>query len=344
MTFFNGSIIGPLSIKTSTEATLSLSAGLACFTLPFSGVTTFTVPHGLGTQELLVEFLDSNNNLLIPDNWSIVNLNAIEVEFDTPQQGNVTVVGCIASGLAPITGGVILVEGLSGIIDLDCPDGSNTITTSGQVINICGVFTPTSGALLEQKCDDINTLSGIINNLSPDTQMSINGLSGAVTLKSVNEALHITQSGQSICLESVASGIEQLISLSGLTDSIFAVTNPLQTTTSLTFIQALTLPFTTNTSGIFRVSWSMEGSSSSNNKVCEFRVQLDDTEDLMLILSSFNVTNGNLPFGGFKQVTLPSGNHQVDIDFRFADTGGFTAELERMQLEVWKLVTEEQLS
>jgi len=59
------------------------------------------------------------------------------------------------------------IEGLSGIIDLDSVDDSIEITVSGQVINLCTLFNATSGALLEQKCRDLETLSGLIT--SPNT-------------------------------------------------------------------------------------------------------------------------------------------------------------------------------
>ncbi|MDX1409680.1 MAG: hypothetical protein R3330_16140, partial [Saprospiraceae bacterium] len=141
---------------------LALSDGLACYTADFSGVTTTQISHGLDSRDLIVEFKDSTGTLLIPDSWVIINNNVIEVDFPGPTTGDVTIVACIESGLAPIQGGVTLLEGLSGIIDLDSPNGSINISTSGQVINLEAIFTPASGAVLEQKCRDIDTLSGLI--------------------------------------------------------------------------------------------------------------------------------------------------------------------------------------
>ena len=146
----------------SNNSQLALSDGLACYTQDFSGVSTTQISHGLDSTDLIVEFKDSAGSLLIPDTWSIINRNVIEVEFTPSATGDVTIVACIESGLAPITGGVTLLEGLSGIIDLDSPNGSIDISTSGQVINLNAIFTPASGALLEQKCEDIDTLSGLI--------------------------------------------------------------------------------------------------------------------------------------------------------------------------------------
>ena len=150
--------------SSASSSQLALSDGLACYTGSFSGVSSTSISHGLDSTNLVVEFKDHLGNLLIPDTWSITNPNVIEVEFTPAATGDVTVIACIESGLAPITGGVTLLEGLSGIIDLDCPDGTVDISTSGQVINICAnlLFTAESGALLEQKCEDIDTLSGLI--------------------------------------------------------------------------------------------------------------------------------------------------------------------------------------
>lgn len=165
MGIVNGGLINVAGKNTGTTSSqLALSDGLACFNGSFSGVTSTSISHGLNSSDLIVEFKDSAGNLLIPDTWSITNLNVIEVEFTPAATGSVTIVACIASGLAPITGGVTLIEGLSGIIDLDSPNGSIDISTSGQVINLNAIFTPTSGALLEQKCEDILTLSGLIGS------------------------------------------------------------------------------------------------------------------------------------------------------------------------------------
>lgn len=162
MPLIRGGIIGPQGGSSTGATQLALSDGIACFTSSFSGVTSTSFSHGLGTTDLVVEFKDASGTLLIPDSWSIVNNNVISAEFFGPSTGDVTIMGCIASGLTPIEGRVILLEGLSGIVDLDSPNGSIDISTSGQVINLNAIFTPASGALLEQKCADIDTLSGLI--------------------------------------------------------------------------------------------------------------------------------------------------------------------------------------
>lgn len=200
MTIVNGGMInaGGGKSNNSSNSQLALSDGLACYTGSFSGVTTAAINHNLNSSALLVEFKDSGNNLLLPDTWSIINSNTIEAEFSSPTTGDVTVVACIESGLAPITGGVTTIEGLSGIIDLDSSNNSITITTSGQVINLNTIFTSTSGAILEQKCRDITILSGLIGTGGGGGVASINNLSGIVNINSTNNGLGIGINGQDI--------------------------------------------------------------------------------------------------------------------------------------------------
>lgn len=65
--------------------------------------------------------------------------------------------GIIGAQAAPVSGSAIVtttagvqsLESLSGIIDIDSPNQSIAISTSGQVIQLNAIFTPGSGALLE---------------------------------------------------------------------------------------------------------------------------------------------------------------------------------------------------
>jgi hypothetical protein len=383
-----------------TTTQLALSDGLACYTGSFSGVTDVNIGHNLGSTCLVVEFQDHLGNLLLPDTWSIVNNNVINAEFTPAATGKVTIVACVESGFAPITGGVTLIEGLSGIVDLDSPNNSINIWTSGQVINLEAIFTPASGAVLEQTIEDITTLSGLIGGGSGTTVNGVsgeifikslndaievltsgntiwlsglftstsgaiinqtlndinilsglihdvsgaigtggvtdlNGLSGSINIYSLNDALEVTTSGNDIFLEVKDSGL----SLSGIVDNVAGVSAALQTTTSTTLVEALSLNFDIVESGTYKVSWSMEASCNASNKECQFVVELDNdsVNRLMDIQTTFNVAAGNLPLGGFAQVELGSGNHFVDVDFRYADTGVQVAELERIGLEVWRL-------
>ena len=202
MTMIRNGLIGACGVGGGgSSSQLALSDGLACYTQSFSGITTTSFSHNLGTTDIAVEFQDATGNFLVPDNWTATNNNTVSVEFASPTQGKILVIGCIESGLAPITGGVTSIEGLSGVVDLDCPDGSVNISTSGQVINICALFTPASGAVLQQTQEDITILSGLIGTGGGGGVASINNISGVITLTSPDQTIEVTNAGQNIQLE-----------------------------------------------------------------------------------------------------------------------------------------------
>lgn len=207
MTLIRGGLIGSIGGVggSSSSSQLALSDGLACYAQSFSGVTTFSVGHNLGTEDVVVEFRDATGNLLLPLNWQVINSNVLDVEFSGPTQGRVVIIGCIESGLAPVTGGVTLVEGLSGIIDLDSPNGSINISTTGQTINLNAIFTPASGALLAQHSRDLITLSGLINagGGGGGGVTQLQGISGVITLDSPNDSIAINVNGQTIELNGI---------------------------------------------------------------------------------------------------------------------------------------------
>lgn len=225
MTLIRGGLIGPMGGGGggSSTGSLALSDGLACYAESFSGVTTFSIGHNLGTEDLVVEFRDATGNLLLPLNWQVINPNVLDVEFAGPTQGRAVIIGCIESGLAPVTGGVSLLEGLSGIIDLDSPNGSINISTVGQVINLNAIFTPASGALLQQHSADLLTLSGLINQGGGGGGgvTTLQGISGVINLASPNSSIAINVNGQTIELNAIytwASGqlLESLVTGSGV--------------------------------------------------------------------------------------------------------------------------------
>lgn len=239
MTMIRNGLIGAVGGQGggSSSSQLAVSDGLACFAGSFSG-TTFTVTHSLGTEEVIAGFRDTNGNFITPTNTQVVNASVLDVEFDTPTVGNVLVIGCIQSGLAPIAGGTTIIEGLSGIIDLDSPNGSINITTSGQIIQLNAIFTNGSGQLINNSFFEVNTnlnsVSGTVSQNTTDIQFlsglilpdsgqtSINGLSGVTTLTSTNDGVAVDEVGQDIQLTSMftsASG-ELINSISGITDGL----------------------------------------------------------------------------------------------------------------------------
>jgi len=177
MIMIRGGMIGSLGgAGGSSDITqLDLSNGLAAFTQSFSGVTTLSITHGLGTENVVVEFKDSTKNLLVPNNWQVINPNRIDVDFGTPTQGDVLIIGSITSGIAPVQGGVSLVEGLSGIIDIDSPNNSIAISTSGQVIQLNALFTHTSGLYVDRHINE-RRWHGVVSGLELSVNTSNSGL------------------------------------------------------------------------------------------------------------------------------------------------------------------------
>tara|TARA_R110002096_G_scaffold108964_2_gene238497 strand:+ start:7087 stop:7977 length:891 start_codon:yes stop_codon:yes gene_type:complete len=91
-----------------------------------------------------------------------------------------TISGIGFATLADIIDTQITLNGLSGAISITSPDNTILIGDGPQAIELSGLFTPASGAVLEQKCADIDTLSGLI--LSDGGQTSINDESGVISL------------------------------------------------------------------------------------------------------------------------------------------------------------------
>lgn len=107
--------------------------------------------------------------------------------------GIIGVGGGSSTGGSGGTAGVISVEGLSGIIDIDNTNGGLAITTVGQSIVLNPLFSSASGAILQD----------VYNRASVQR---VEGLSGIIDLDSSDGSINITTSGQVIDLI-VASGV-----------------------------------------------------------------------------------------------------------------------------------------
>lgn len=189
-----------------------------------TGVTTIEGLSGI------VDLDSPNNSIDITTSGQIIFLNALY----TPLSGAIVDQKCAdiltLSGLIDtVNNGVVSIEGLSGVVDIDSLNDGITISTSGQVIQLNPLFSSLSGQIIDQKCQDIVTLSGITDGL-PRTQTTINGLSGQVNLVSANSgALNITQVGQTLTLTALYTPLsgaiidqkcEDIVSLSGSINNI----------------------------------------------------------------------------------------------------------------------------
>jgi hypothetical protein len=69
-----------------------------------------------------------------------------------------------SSGIQLRGEGVDSINGFLGVVTITSPDGSILVGDGPQAIELSGLFTAASGALLEQHSDDLITLSGLIGS------------------------------------------------------------------------------------------------------------------------------------------------------------------------------------
>ena len=88
--------------------------------------------------------------------------------------------------------------------------------------------------------------------------------------------------------------------------------------------------------GDYRIGWAFEGSHDDEPEDAQFRIRLDGTETINEFrLGGDDDDSGYHPFAGFKRVTLTSGVHTFEIEFRETDDG--TTKIKRARLEFWRV-------
>jgi len=106
-------------------------------------------------------------------------------------------------------------------------------------------------------------------------------------------------------------------------------------TTSSTWQQKVRLSTGVVPAGIYRVGWYMEGRSDDTGAFSQYRVQVDDSTDLMEWDPVYAAPNiDKRTNGGHHFVTLTSGSHNFDIDYR--NTDGKTTYIGRARIETWR--------
>jgi hypothetical protein len=96
------------------------------------------------------------------------------------------------------------------------------------------------------------------------------------------------------------------------------------TTTSTSWQQKLRLT-TTVTGGTYQIDWCFTWRRSSTAGDCSFRLQVDDSTTLWTIEIEPTDADSNqrIPAASFREVSLGSGSHNIDLDFRDVTGGGF---------------------
>lgn len=232
---------------------------------------------------------------------------------------------------ASVAAGVDTLNGLSGVVTLTSVNDAITIIENDQTIEFSGIFTQASGSLLENVADLVG--SGVVNRL--------NGLSGLVDLVSTDGSVVVTPSGNDIALQVDPLVLEQSLNISGIADSQVYKATGLQSTTSTTLITALSGTFPVETSGHYRLFYSMQAGCDQANKLCEFVVIFEDALGIQLtlmdVVTTFNIGGGELPFAGIQHDNLGPDIASIIVKYRFADTGTAAATLRRIDLEINRL-------
>ena len=270
----------------------------------------------------VINLVSVNDAITITTNGQAIEFSGIFIQASGTLLD--TVSDLVASGV------VNRLNGLSGIVDITTLDGLN-LELLGQVIQLEPSFNSVSGVLLNTVSDLV--ASGVVNRL--------NGLSGLVDLLAADGSMIITPSGNDIFFQVDPLFIENAINLSGISDSQVYKAIGLQSTTSTTLVTALSGIFSIETSGHYRLFYSMQAGCDQSNKLCEFTVEFEDFAGnslaLMDVVTSFNVGGGELPFAGIQHGNLDPDFVSIIVKYRFADTGTAEATLRRISLEVNRL-------
>jgi len=109
-----------------------------------------------------------------------------------------------------------------------------------------------------------------------------------------------------------------------------------QTTSSNSYINALTTITDTVPDGKYRVGWSFEYKINSNKADFEARVRVDNSETI----AEFNVEpkdqTSYFPASGFAELEFTSnGTHEIDVDF--ASENSSTSSIRKTRVEFWRV-------
>lgn len=107
-------------------------------------------------------------------------------------------------------------------------------------------------------------------------------------------------------------------------------------TNSVIYIEKLNLTASGVPAGDYRIGFSWEWRHSKSNQFFWGRVQLDDTTTIYEFSSSpiVDVNTWRL-VTGFDYITLSSGTHYVDIDYR-SSSAGSTSYIGNVKIEFWR--------
>ena len=169
------------------------------FFFPFTGKIVITSCGGVGDASGGGAFsgVESLNTLTGDVTVSATNDGLTVAEIGNDIQLTPLFTG--ASGSLLEAARVDSLNGLTGDLDIISLNDGIVVTDSDPNIELEALFTAASGAVLQQKCEDIDTLSGLIGSVVD----SLNGLTGDIDIVANNDGITVTVDGQDIELDAL---------------------------------------------------------------------------------------------------------------------------------------------
>ena len=106
--------------------------------------------------------------------------------------------------------------------------------------------------------------------------------------------------------------------------------------TTLAWIEKLSMTTPTVSAGKYRIGWSYEFQTTSSSMTGKVRIQQDDTTEVCDVEFRVTPDSGWIGQAGFKYLTLGSGSYTFDMDFAPVN-GGKAMQLRRARLEFWRV-------
>lgn len=102
------------------------------------------------------------------------------------------------------------------------------------------------------------------------------------------------------------------------------------------WIQKLQLSLTGIPEGDYRIAWNFAWRSSKTSNIIEVKIEQNDEAALSITDYEAKDTSMIANVSGFKNISLSTGDHHIDMDFRKEDGPG-TVYIKDARLEIWRI-------
>ena len=295
----------------------------------------FEVPNSelaLFRDDATVSGAVESGDLVVSDgekSFDAGSADAVQWFFDNPRPLRPTTLTVTPDTLVTLSSGVDDVGGIDYVVGTHALQGTGkVVVTSGE--EAVEIF----GEPDEPDVDAINAVTGTVTVIGSDGNV----------VSTVGSTLDVAGFHQEFV---AVSGEQQAqINLNSLTNAGgFLAQDETQTdTTSHEWIEKLTLDvdlgvIATGTTDQLRMWWYYEWGYSGANSEFESQMQIDDME--LLSEHKWRPTATQLdsfvPSGGYVDVTVVSGTHFFDLDFRASPIANKTARIRRCRMSIARL-------